>query len=189
MADHPRKLIRDAAVAALTNTTSAGPRVKAQRVEPMGVKISASRGTGLPAIGVYTPTDNVDADAAQYKPLELWHTLDLHVVAWVIDTAALPVENAIDAIAKQIEDVMSIDRSLGGTCGGKVGCILMSTETGVDDEGDPLIGVVRLAFRCEYADNQAPATGLADYLRTHTTTDVDGTGSAAVIEDQFNQRR
>lgn len=188
MTDHPRQIIRDAVVAALTNTTSAGPRVKATRVEPMGVLVSSSRGSGLPAIGVYTPTDTVDPDAPQYKPLELWHNLELHVVAWVVDTAAVPVENAMDAIAKQIEAAMSVDRYFGGACGGKVGSILVSTETGVNDDGDPLIGVIKLAFRCEYADNQAPATGLADYLRTGTTTDIDGAGSAATVGDLFNQR-
>lgn len=188
MADHPRQIIRDAVVAALTNATSAGPRVKATRVEPMGVLISASRGSGLPAIGVYTPTDNVDPNAALYKPLELWHNLELHVVAWVVDTTAVPVENAMDAIAKQIEAAMNVDRFFGGACGGTVGSILSSTETGVNDDGDPLIGVVKLTYRCEYADNQAPATGLTDYLRTHTTTDIDGGGSAPTVSDQFNQR-
>lgn len=185
---HPRKIIRDAVVAALTGTTSAGSRVKATRVEPMGTQPSANRGSGLPALAVYTPEDQVDADAAMYKPLELWHTLTLKVTAWVVDTAAFPVDDAMDAIAEQIEAAMSVDRYFGGACGGKVGSILASTETGVLDDGDPLIGVITLTFRCEYADNQAPATGLADYLRTHTTTQRDGAGPDNVVQDQFNQR-
>lgn len=186
--DHQRTIIRDAVVTALTNTTSAGPRVKATRVEPMGVLVSSSRGSGLPAIGVYTPTDTVDADAEQYKPMELWHILELHVVAWVVDTAAVPVERAMDAIAKQIEAAMNVDRYFGGACGGNFGSLLSSTETGVNDDADPLIGVIKLSYRCQYGDNQAPATGLADYLRTGTTTDIDSTGSALVVQDQFNQR-
>lgn len=183
---HPRKIIRDAVVAALVSTTSAGTRVKATRVEPMGAQPSANRGSGLPALAIYTPEDQVDADAAMYKPRELWHRLTLKVTAWVTDTAAVPVDDAMDAIAEQIEAAMNADAYFGGACGGDVGSILSSTETGVLDDGDPLIGVITLTYRCEYADNQAPATGLADYLRTHTTTQVDGPDN--VVEDQFNQR-
>lgn len=178
---HPRKLIRDAVVAALTGATAAGARVKATRVAP-------NSAAALPALAVYTPADDTDEDSIATKPRELLSRLTLKITGWIADTAALAGDDAMDALAEQIEAAMDVDRFLGGACGGEVGTVRMSTETGVLDDGDPIVGVVTLTYRAEYYSSPAPPALANDYLRTGTTTDMDGTGSAPTVSDLFDQR-
>lgn len=177
---HQRQVIRDAVVTALTNATSAGARVKATRVEP-------NRAAGLPAIAVYTPTEETDEDWIRTAPRELLRHITLKVTGWVEDTAALAGDAAMDALALQIETAMDVDRYFGGACGGKIGSVLLSTETGVLDDGDPIVGVVTLTYRADYFSSPAAPALPNDYLRTGTTTTIEGTTGVPVL-DQFNQR-
>lgn len=177
---HQRKLIRDAVVAALTGTTDAGPRVKATRVEP-------NKSLGLPALAIYTSSEEIDPDSMASAPRNLLRHLTLKVTGWVVDTAAVPADDAMDALAEQIEAAMEIDRYLGGAAGGGAGSVLSATETGVLDEGDPLIGVVTLTYLIGYYFVPEAPTLVNDYLRTGTTTTIEGTVGDPV-SDLFNQR-
>lgn len=177
---HPRKLIRDAVVAALTGATAAGSRVKGTRVEPQ-------RNTQLPAIGVYTLSEEVDAQSASTAPRELKRDLKLEVAGWVADSSALPIDDAMDALAEQIEAAMHADPYFGDTAGDS---ILQSTEMSVLEENaaDPLIGIVKLTYTVTYRAIVGTTTPTDDYLRTGTTTDIDGAGSADTVIDMFDQR-
>lgn len=177
---HQRKIIRDAVVAALTGATGAGPRVKATRVEP-------NKAMGLPALAVYTSSEEIDADSIATAPRKLLRHLTLKVTGWVVDTAAVPADDAMDALAEEIEAVMEIDRYFGGAAEGGAGSVLSSTETGVLDEGDPLIGVVTLTYLIDYYFVPEAPTLANDYLRTGTTTTIEGT-TGDPVSDLFDQR-
>jgi hypothetical protein len=177
---HQRKVIRDAVVAALTGTTDAGARVKATRVEP-------NRAAGLPALAIYTPTDETSEDSIETAPRELLSHVTLKVTGWVLDTAALPADDAMDALAEQVEAAMDVDRYFGGACGGKRGSVRISTETGVLDDGDPLVGVVTITYQADYYSSPEAPTLVNDYLRTGTTTQIEGT-TGELVSDLFSQR-
>jgi hypothetical protein len=176
---HQRKVIRDAVVAALTGTTDAGTRVKATRVEP-------NRALGLPALAIYTSSEEIDPDSVATAPRKLLRHLTLKVTGWVVDTAAAPADDAMDALAEEIEAVMELDRYFGGAAEG-AGSVLSSTETGVLDDGDPLIGVVTLTYQIDYYFVPEAPTLLNDYLRTGTTMQIEGT-TGDPVSDLFDQR-
>lgn len=172
---HPRKLIRDAVVAALTGATAAGTRVKGTRVEPQ-------RNTQLPAIGVYTLSEEVDAQSAGTAPRELTRDLKLEVAGWVADSSALPVDDAMDALAEQIEVAMDADRYFGDTAANS---ILQSTEMSVLEENaaDPLIGIVKLTYTVTYRNFAGVTSPADDFDRAGVTTKRDGAGDNNTISD------
>jgi hypothetical protein len=160
MADHPRKLIRVAAVAALIGTaptyaTSAGVHVFPTRMIPY-------KANELPALSVYTLSEVVDPDSRSTAPQELTRSLELAVEGCL--EAKATVDDDMDALALQIEDAMMLDDTLGG----KVSWVwLHSTEMTVLEKGDQRVGLVRLVFRAEYY-SAAPPDGrvLPDDLKT-----------------------
>jgi hypothetical protein len=176
---HPRKLIRQAAVAVTTNATVAGARVYGTRVAPI-------RKTGLPAIAVYTEDEEVDQDSATTAPRELKRNLDLVFEAFVAHTDALAVDDAMDDIAEQIEAAMDANRYLNGTAGES---ILVRTETGIaDGSADPLIGVAKLTYAVTYRTSPAVVGGnLADFTDANVTTNVvGGVADTVPAVDDFN---
>lgn len=100
---HQRKLIRRAAVALLVSAgTAAGARVKSTRVE-------AHKPGQLPAISVYALSEDTDPTSADTAPIELTRHLKLEIAGWVVGTDALPVDDAMDDLAEQIEAAMAAD--------------------------------------------------------------------------------
>ncbi|MGN6105198.1 MAG: hypothetical protein ACTHU0_08845, partial [Kofleriaceae bacterium] len=111
---HPRKLIRHAVVAQLVGATAAGARVQATRVEPL-------RKGKLPTISVYTLHEPIDQDAsAATNPRELTRTVKVEIAGWVAHSDALPVDDAMDDLAEQIEAAMDADPYLGGKAGDSI---------------------------------------------------------------------
>jgi hypothetical protein len=180
---HPRQLLRDAAIAALLNQTTAGPRVDNTRTEPR-------KRAQLPAISVYTQHETVTDDSKDLRPRELWRDLRLEIVCWVAHSNAYPAVNALDDMATQIEAVMNLDPYLGGTAGVH-GVILDETEIDIDDDpqrADPLIGVIRLTYTASYTSDPAVIGADADYLRTNAVTQIAGAGADNTVSDLINQR-
>ncbi len=177
---HPRKLIRHALVALLTNATAAGARVQGTRVEP-------HKKSQLPAISVYTLREPVDQDAsANTAPRELTRDVKVEITGWVAHSDALPVDDAMDDLAEQIEAVMDADPYLGGTAGESV---LESTEMQVvEDDGrsDPLVGIVTLTYSVTYRTSPAAPANLDDFITVDATHKIAG-GVADTVPaiDQF----
>ncbi len=177
---HQRKLIRQAVVALLTNATPAGARVQGTRIEP-------HKKSQLPAISVYTLSEETDKSSAETAPLELTRELKLEVTGWVAHSDALPVDDAMDDLAEQIEQIMASDYYLGDTVAAQM---LESTEMQVlEDDGrsDPLIGIITLTYGITY--RTAPLESGGD-VRNFVTVDaqqkiVGGVADTAIAEDTF----
>ncbi len=175
---HPRKEIRHAVVALLVAAnTAAAARVTATRVDPIA-------NTQLPAISVYTLSDLVQEDASSSK--EDNHELELEVAGFVAHTEALPVDDAMDDLAEQIENAMKADPAIGGKA---ADCRLVGTTLEVREENgrsDPLVGVVTLTYAVTYLTDLTETEGeLDDVLRAKATHKVGADGTAPVV-DQFN---
>ena len=182
---HQRKLIRQAVAALLVSAnTSAAARVSTTRVEPIQAR-------ALPAISVYTLSEQLDAaQSAQSAPRELTRELRLEVAAWVAHSDAFPVDDAMDALAEQIEAAMDSDRYLGGSA---AECIYDGTEMQVVDEdghSDPLIGIVTVAYTVTYRTSPAVIGGdIQDFLTVDAKqTIAGGVPSTAPTEDLITVR-
>lgn len=175
---HPRKLLRQAVAALLAGaSTAAAARVYATRVAPV-------RKDQLPAIAVYTEDEEVDPDTFQTAPRELKRDVDLVIEGYVAHSAAVPVDDAMDNLAEQIEAAMDGDRWLDGTAGESV---LARTETGIaDPNSDPLIGVVRLTYTVTYRTSPTAPTLTNDFNTVDVkTTPQGGVTDTAPLEDTF----
>jgi hypothetical protein len=180
---HQRMAIRQAIMAQLAGRTMAGARVLAHPTEPW------KRAT-LPVIGVYTDDEQIEDQSKTNRPREIWRDLDVVIVLWVASTQANPAVDALDNGAEQIEAAMALDPYLAGTVG-LTGAVLVSTQVAIQDDeqqrADPMIGVVRLTYTAPYTFVPPPPTDLADYLRTGTTTPIEGT-TGEPLSDLFDQR-
>jgi hypothetical protein len=175
---HPRKLIRHATVAALTGATAAGARVQGTRVDPM-------RPGRLPAISVYTLRELVDEDSAVSTPLELVRDVKVEIAGWVAHSEAVPVDDAMDDLAEQIEAAMDANRNLGGTAADS---FLESTELQVraeDGKSDPLVGIVTLTYSVTYRTSPAAPDDLEDFLRVGAEHRIVGAVAANAANDRF----
>ncbi len=166
---HPRKLIRHAVVALLAGAaTAAGVRVTGTRVDP-------HKGSQLPAISVYTLNDVVEEDVS--TTAEDAHELEIEIVGWVAHSEAVPVDDAMDDLAEQIEAAMTSDPFLGGKVSELVfkGTTMEVRED--DGRGNPLVGIVALVYTAKYAGDLAtedPAN-LDDFLEVdaqHRPVDI-----------------
>lgn len=175
---HPRKLVRDAVVALLTNATSAGSRVFPTRIEPI-------RKAQLPAIAVYTLSEE-SAPETDSAPRELARIVRVEIAGFVAHTNAIPVDDAMDALAEQIESAMDADRYLDGAA---YDSVLEGTELQVredDARSDPLLGIITLTYAVEY--RTTPVVGsLDDFLTASTSHQVVGgiPGDTVPAEDEF----
>lgn len=160
---HQRKLVRQAVVALLANTTAAGARVQATRIDPWKKQ--------LPAISVYTLSEESAPEAELSAPRELLRIVKVEIAGFVAHTEAVPVDDAMDNLAEQIEAVMDADRYLGGAAGESV---LERTEMQVREEdgrSDPLVGIVTLTYAVEYR-TEATVGPLDDFITVHTDHEV-----------------
>jgi hypothetical protein len=176
---HPRKEIRHAVVALLTNATAADARVQGTRVEP-------HKKSQLPAISVYTLREPVDQDAsAGTAPLELTRDVKVEITGWVAHSDELPVDDAMDDLAEEIEAAMDADRYLGGKAGDS---ILEETVMQVleeDGRSDPLIGIVTLTYSVTYRTSPAAPSDLEDFLSVDAKHRIAGAVEANQARDQF----
>lgn len=129
---HPRKQIRDAAVAVLTGLSLTGAHVFASRVRPL---LDAE----LPALRVFSRESQLEAlslsgtGASQFDL-----TLGIEIVVKLTDG----LDDQIDAIAAEVEAALAAAPDstwLGGTVGG------ISTDIDFDEETNLPTGIARLA--------------------------------------------
>lgn len=186
---HQRMLIRKAVVAMLiAANTDAGSRVKPTRVEP-------HKKSQLPAIAVYTLSEDIDDELSRDSaPRELTRSLKLEIAAWVADSEAVTVDDAMDNIAAEIEAAMDADWYLtdptqpsnGSTAANS---ILIGTEMQVvEDDGrsDPLVGIVTLTFDVTYRTDSATNGAVADFSAAHATyLQPGGQPDTVPVQDQF----
>jgi hypothetical protein len=176
---HPRTLVREAVIAALTNTTAAGVRVTDTKVEP-------HRKHQLPAISVYTLHELARPDSEMAEPRELTRDVKVEIVAWVAPTLTVSAAKAMDNIALEIEVVMDAQRYLSGAAGDS---ILEDTEMQIveDDGGDPLIGIIVLTYSVTYRTQPSDSV-LDDFLRAKATYSVGGgvADTVPTVDGPFN---
>lgn len=137
---HVRQQIRDYAKAALIAApTAAGSNVECSRVYPYST-------ANLPALNVYTPNEEVDEDFDTTGGV-LRRYCNLTVDARIALAKGAFPENALDDLAAEVETVFGLDPTFGGLIGW---VRLASTETGLDGEGEKVVGLATLAFRAQY---------------------------------------
>lgn len=136
---HERKLLRDAVAAQLVAAaTSAGSRVELSRMGPL-------KASELPAICVYTNSETVEE--VSRAPRVLTRAVELEVEGWVEVDAGENVDDALDALALEIEEAMDTDPE-HDSCA--LSSILTATEYGVSPKGAKPMGCVRLTYAVEY---------------------------------------
>lgn len=133
---HQRKSIRDAIVALLTDATTAGASVYSSRVRAIDE-------TDLPMILVYANTETASIYQEAPRELERVLSVDVKIVAKADDD----LDDALDAIADEVENVLMQDDSLGGLCDQM---LLKNTELTLTPEGDTLLGSCVLTYEVNY---------------------------------------
>ncbi|MBU1040052.1 MAG: hypothetical protein KKF77_03000 [Proteobacteria bacterium] len=157
VAKHPRQLIREAVVALLLSKTDAGTRVWPSRVRHVSSR-------DLPAIGVYTTEES--SPLADASPRKYERTVNVVVDCLVEKNDAL--DDALDALAKQVEDLLMADPTLGGTASDSA---LMRTTIGLVGEGRTESGCASLEFEADY--ETSPGLVDADTLDDFAVAGVD----------------
>lgn len=177
---HPRKLIRQGFVALLVRAnTAAGVRVVGTRVEP-------HKKAQLPAISVYTLRESVDQDASTgAAPRELTRAVKVEIVGWVAHSDTLPVDDAMDDLAEQIEAAVDADPYLGSEAADSI--LEETTMQVLEDDGrsDPLIGIVTLTYSVTYRTSPAAPSSLEDFRRVKADHKIVGAVDTNAAHDEF----
>lgn len=138
-----------------------GPPVYTNRAEPL---ISTSWQQDLPAIVIYTLDETAqpawDAMNRTYK-----RTAQLAVELNV--AADANTDDALDDLAELVENAITQDDSLGGTCSELV---LVGARCGIKSEGEQMTGVCLLLWDAVYYDSLPRTSTLPDL--TGITTEV-----------------
>lgn len=174
MTDHTRKLIRDAAKAALVvANTRAGTRVESNRPNPLSQRPSPDGGNAqeLPALLVYTRSTK--SEVFDESPRRYRNRAELVVEGVLEIQAGQEIDDELDAFELEITNAMLRDETLGGLANDLT---QQSSSTGTDDTGAKLLGAVIITFEAEYF-SYAPAEGtqtLDDLVRIHTEHSLGG---------------
>lgn len=118
------------------------------RVYRSRAKASPYRQAQLPAILVYTSEE--PAKKANEAPRELERTAQVVIEAMVEGAPGSELDDALDAIALQIEQAMNLDETIGGKASDS---LLASTDSDVLEEGNRIVGVIRLVYGATYFSN------------------------------------
>ena len=134
---HQRKVIRDAVAAALVAAnTTVGTRVFKTQTVPW-------RQQKLPAVGIGILSETSEDQGS--APRQLTRTADLTIVG-VLDASG-QVDDALDALALEIERAMHADPTFGDVCNDSR---LTGTELAIDEDGSKSIGFLRLTYQVTY---------------------------------------
>jgi hypothetical protein len=167
---HPRQEIRSAVRAALLGTTASGERVYTNRKLPHQFR-------ELPAINIYTLEETVVDGGMNMAPRELTREMALVIEGWVAVSDEQP-DDAMDALAGEIETAMHADFYFGGTAADS---ILDSTTLEVLDDGDRLMGMVALIYTIKYRTVvPVPPESLEDFERAGVTYNL---GNQVQLDD------
>lgn len=133
---HPRTNIRQAIATILTGTTDAGSRVYATQVAQFW-------DIPLPAILIYARSEA--SSPVGRSPKSISRTLRIAVE--VRAKADEAMDDALDAIALQVEQAIDAKPTLNGTV---QSCALVSTEIDVNPAGEYPLGAIRLTYEVIY---------------------------------------
>jgi hypothetical protein len=141
---HARQAIRQAAAAAVTGLAATGTRVFQSRMRAQDT---------LPCLLVTASDEEISRE-----DLGDIEQRDLEVEIAGVAKAAADVDDALDAIAEQVETALGPDNSLGGLV---KRMHLARLRIEFDDELEQPVGLVRLIYRCTYFTNAGvPGTTL-----------------------------
>lgn len=136
MAEHLHKQIRAAVVTALTGLTTSGPRVYANRLQPLPENTSPTLLVAL---------DDEAATQATFHPFPVFEReLRLSVAAIVKATGAL--DDTLDLMSKEVEVALAAGITVAGRNLG-VYYTGMSFE---DEQSDRPVGIKRMSFTIPY---------------------------------------
>jgi hypothetical protein len=169
---HPRQLIRDAVVTALTGSTAAGSRVYA-------TKWIATRRSEMPEITVSITDEPVD-DIGDSAPREYFRRPSIIVEAFVGAVGVADIDNTVDDLASEIEAAMDVDRYFGGVLSDSR---LSGTEIDVDTEGDRLTARLTLTYVGLYFTYPDAPTLDDEFTTVEASFDL---GADAPTVDQFD---
>jgi hypothetical protein len=133
---HKRKQIRDRLATILTGLPSTGANVFKSHVYPLNA-------AKLPGLLIYT-----DEEASE--PGAMQRTLDRFLTATVqgyIKPAAGAIDDALDAIAEDVEAAVEDDPKLNGLA---LFSSLESTTTEFNADGEKPVGIITLKFKIDY---------------------------------------
>lgn len=131
---------------AVTGLTTTGVRVYNSRVLPLSASI-------MPALCVYTRQESPDYSRGRMTNVPR-RVLDLHVEGYV----AGDDQTTLDDIAAEVETAIFASSALRALALVWLGDQKMS----VDGEGERLVSIIDMVFRCEYATVEgAPLTAVA----------------------------
>lgn len=107
---HPHTIIRHAAVAVLTGQTSAGAAVRASRKNPWKSSEIPSGG-----IVIYTQKSKTDPSSTRSQQTKYLRSIDLFILIAMgaPEDATTAADDAVDAIARQVEVLMLNNATLG----------------------------------------------------------------------------
>lgn len=142
---HVREQIRGAVVTAVTGLTTTSTRVHNSRTLPLG-------SSALPALCVYTRTDTPDYSRGQMSRTPR-RQLDIHVEGYVLGDD----QTVMDDIAAEVETALFASATVQA-----FGPFWLGEQTmSVDGEGEKLVSIIDMVFRCEYATVEgAPNTAV-----------------------------
>jgi hypothetical protein len=134
---HVREQLRSAAVSAVTGLSTTSTRVYENRVLPLGSGL-------LPALCVYTRTDS-PTYAGGYAMNTPMRTVELHIEGYCSGDD----QSVLDDIAKEVETAIF---GSGGSSLRALARVWLGDQTmSVDGEGEKVISVIDMVFRCDYA--------------------------------------
>lgn len=170
---NPRKVIRDAAKAALVAAnTRAGTRVESNRPNPLSQRPSPEGGVQeLPAIIIYTRSTK--SSVYDESPRRYRHEAELAVECALEILPDQDIDTTLDEFEQEIVEALLRDETLGGVADDMT---LQSSANTFDESGAKLLGAVIITFTAVYY-TEAPAQGtqtLADLSRIHTEHSLGG---------------
>jgi hypothetical protein len=167
---HQRTAIRTFVRDLLKNGgTAAGTRVHKFQVDPR-------RLNQLPALSVYILEEAVEDDSKTTAPRELERRAPLVIEGWVGEQEGTDIDDALDALALEVETLMHADPYLGGTVGA-AGAVLEDTAIAVLEQGDRRLGMVALVYGVTYytlAPEPPADDDLDDFLTVEATHNPGG---------------
>jgi hypothetical protein len=92
----------------------------------------------------------------------------------VAHSEAVHVDDAMDALAEQVEAAMDADPYFGGEAAESI--LEETTMQVLEDDGrsDPMVGVITLSYAIKYRTSPAPGAALDDFRTVGATHDLAG---------------
>lgn len=155
---HERKLIRDAVITLLKDSSDVVARAGLTDIVPR--RISPIRISEVPIICVYL--DDEVTSEVQTAPRKLMRSASLFVEAWATQVdESTHIEDTLDAFALEIETALDSDPFFAGTVKTSR---LARTTYGFNASGQKEMGAVQLEYEVTYDTYSRAATDLDDFV-------------------------